>query len=181
MKNVLLLPGWMTSLKLYSGNASDFTICLGKLNEKALFAEHVVGFSLGALIALRDIKNIRGRIILINPLVPKRNITVWFIRWVNFVMHEGLFLEIQKFTVNPMRYVSEFVNCVKLLNIDFSRTLDNISQDKVTVIRGKNDKFFCDDLAVNFLRSKNIEVVEVNAGHNWSEEIEKTLNNLLRK
>lgn len=170
----------MTSLKLYRDD-SDFYLRTGKLDEKSLSANYVIGLSLGALVSLRCIENIKGNIILINPLVPKRNIVVWFIRWVKYVMHEGFFLEIQKFTVNPMRYLSELVNCVKLLNIDFSKTLGDVPKDKITVIRGKNDKFFCDDLAVNFLRSKNIEVVEVNAGHNWNEEIEKTLNNLLRK
>lgn len=170
----------MTSLKLYQ-NDSDFYLRTGKLNEKSLSANYVIGLSLGALVALRCIENIKGNIILINPLVPKRNIVVWFVRWVKFIIYEGLFLERQKFTINPMRYISELVNCVELLNIDFSKTLSNVSKDKVTVIRGKNDKFFCDDLAVNFLRSKNIKIVEVNGGHNWSEEIEKTLNNLLQK
>lgn len=180
MKNVLLLPEWMTSLKLYIDNGSDFNICLGKLDREAFSAEYVVGLSLGALVVLRDIKNIKGKIILINPPVPKRNIARWFVQWVKFIKNEGLFLEGQKFTINPIRYISGLIDCIKLFNIDFSKTLDNISKDKLTVIRGKNDIFFCDEFSVGFLRSKNIKVIEVEGGHNWNEGIEETLNNLLQ-
>jgi len=59
VKNVLLLPGWMTSLKLY-GNRNDLHVSIGKLNGKSLLANYVIGVSLGALIALRDIENISG-------------------------------------------------------------------------------------------------------------------------
>ena len=142
-------------------------------------ANYVIGVSLGALIALRDIENIKGKIILINPPVPKRSIMIWFVQWVKFVVSDGLFLERQKFTVNPIRYISGIIDYIKLLSVDFSKTLDNISQDKITVIRGKNDTFFCDEFSVSFLHSKNIKVIEVESGHNWNEEIEKTLDNLL--
>lgn len=179
MKNVLLLPVWMTSLKLYKNNNSDYNICLGKLDQEAFSAKYVIGFSLGALVALRDIKNIQDKIILINPLVPKRGVTSWLVQWVKFVTSEGLFLERQNFTSNPIRYIFGLKECIELINIDFSKTLNNVFEDKVTVIRGKRDVFYCDEFAVSFLHSKNINVIEVDAGHNWNEEIEKTLNNLL--
>jgi hypothetical protein len=45
----------------------------------------------------------------------------------------------------------------------------------LTVIRGINDNFICDHEAAAFLYSKNIKVIEANGGHNWCEEIEKTV------
>lgn len=181
MKNVLLLPKWMTALKLYSDTGDDFYTCSGELDSRAFSADHVVGLSLGALIALRDIKNIKGKIILINPPVPKRSIARWLVQWAKFVTNEGLFLEINKFTINPMRYIFGLIDCIKLLAIDFSKILDSVSKGKVIVIRGKNDKFFCDESAISFLRQKDIEVMEAEGGHNWSKGIEETLDNLLRK
>ena len=181
MRNVLLLPKWMTALKWYSDTGDDFHTCSGKLDSRAFSADHVVGLSLGALIALRDIQNIKGKIILINPPVPKRSIARWFVQWVKFVTNEGLFLEINKFTINPMRYILGLVDCITLLTIDFSNILDSVSKDKVIVIRGKQDTFFCDASAVSFLRQKNIEIIETEGGHNWSKGIEEILDNLLRK
>jgi len=169
----------MTSLKLYGIGDVDFNVCLGKLDREAMSANYVAGLSLGGLVALREIKNIKGKIILINPPVPKRNIIRWFVQWVKFITSEGLLLEVQKFTINPALYIFGLIDCIKLFNIDFSKALDNVSTDKVTVIRGRNDMFFCDELAVDFLRSKNIKFIEVEGGHNWNVEIEKTLVHLL--
>ncbi len=47
------------------------------------------------------------------------------------------------------------------------------------VIRSKDDKFFCDNLAVNFLKLKGIKIVEIEGGHNWNKETEKAMNNLI--
>ncbi|HEV7424694.1 MAG TPA: hypothetical protein VGO21_05950 [Candidatus Paceibacterota bacterium] len=177
MRKVLLLPGWMTSIKLYE-KYNDFNICFGELNEEDFNADYVIGVSLGAMVALRDIKKIKGKVILINPPLPKKNFFVWFVHWIKYIKNEGLFLERQKFTTNPIKYIWELFKCIKLLSIDFCKTLDNVSLDKVTVIRGKSDIFFCDEESVKFLRSKDIRVVEFEGGHNLSPEMEKTMNSL---
>lgn len=174
MKKVLLLPGWMTSLKLYN-NDGGFRVCLGILDNESLSSDYAVGVSLGALVVLRDIKNIKGKII--SP-IPKRNIIRWFVQWLKYITSEGLFLERQKFTINPIKYTSEVINCIKLLNIDFSESLNNPSKDKVVVIKSKNDRFFCDDIAVEFLHSKGIKVIGVEGGHDWNRETEKMIRSL---
>lgn len=176
MKKVLLLPGWMTSIRLYK-QYEDFYIRFGGLNETDIDADYVIGVSLGAIVALRDIEKIKGKVILINPPVPKKSFFTWFVRWLRYISSEGLFLERQKFTMNPIKYISELIKCIKLLSIDFSRTLD-IYRDKITVIRAKGDKFFCDGESVKFLKSKNINVVEFDGGHNLSQEMEETMDSL---
>ena len=132
---------------------------------------------LGALVALRNIERIKGKIILVNPPLPRRNFFIWFVQYVKYLTHEGLFLERQKFTINPVKFIIELVHCSKLLDIDFSNVLD-LYKDKITVIRGKNDRFFCDNKAVDFLRLKNIKLVEFNGGHNLSVEMERTMTSL---
>ena len=179
MKKVLLLPGWMTSVKLYRNNIGEFDMRVGKLSKEDLSAEYIIGVSLGALVVLRDIKDITGKVILINPPIPRRNIFAWLIRWLRYVKIEGLFLERQRFTTNPAKFILELLNCIKLLGIDFSATLDHIWKEKIIVIRGKDDIFFCDNESVKFLRSKNINVLEFDGGHNLSEKMEETLNNLI--
>ncbi len=178
MKKVLLLPGWVTSIKLFQVY-KDFYIRFGKLNETDLNADYLIGVSLGAMIALRDVDKIKGRIILINPPLPKKNFFIWFVRWLKYLKAEGLFWKRQKFTTDPIKYILELVKCINLLSIDFSITLDNLVKDKIVVIRGKQDKFFCDDEAVEFLHSKNIKIVEFDGGHNLSLKMEETMINLM--
>ncbi len=179
MRNVLVLPGWMTSLTLYE-NANDFEVCIGRLSEKSFAADHVIGISLGALVVLREAPHLQGRVILINPPLPKRNIFAWFFRWMNYVLHEGLFFQRQKFTTNPFLFCRELVGYIQLLTVDFSGNLDSLSAGKIVVIRGKNDRFFCDNETSDFLRSKNIELIEVDGGHNWCEAIEKAMSGLMQ-
>ena len=53
MKKVLVLPGWMRELRFY-GNSGGFDVQIGTLNTAAASADVVIGFSLGALIVLRE-------------------------------------------------------------------------------------------------------------------------------
>ncbi len=178
MKKVLVLPGWMTFIRFYEDN-HDLDICYGKLDEYPSNADYVIGVSLGAMVVLRDIKYIQGRIILVNPPLPKRSLFAWFLCWFRYITTEGPFLERQGFTVNPFKFFIELARCVKLLGTDFAQTLGSIPRDKLIVVRGKLDNFFCDDEAVEFLHSKGVNVIEYDGGHNLSLELEKTLDNLL--
>ena len=152
----------MTILKLYNED-DGFIIQTGE------FVSHsevncVIGFSLGALVALRE-WNKMGKLILVNPPLPKRNIFQWFVRWLKFIFSEGLFFRRQKFTKNPLKFLSEVIRCVKLLNLDFSEIISSLGNEKLIVIKGKRDRFFCDEDALKFLQLKNIQVIEVeNAG-----------------
>ena len=167
----------MTDLKLYNPRGG-LNVCIGTSDTKSTAAPYVVGLSLGALVALKEAERITGKIILINPPLPKRSLLVWLVQWVKFIKSEGLFFRRQKFTRNPLRFVIEIVNCVKLLNIDFSKVIENIPFGNLIVVRGRGDRFFCDDKAVDYIRSKNIKLIEVDGGHNWCENMEEVVNNL---
>ena len=168
-KKILVLPGWMNYLRMI--NVEEYSeIWHGKTN-KNKEVDYVVGFSLGALVTLRDLNPNWKKIILVAPPLPKRNIFAWFINWIKYISAEGLSLKNQVFTKNPFKFIVELCRCIKLFGIDFSKILDNISRDRIVVMRGKNDNFFCDDKTVEFLRSKNIGVIEIaGVGHNWDEK-----------
>lgn len=171
---VLLFPGWIRSLKLYKDDGS-FDFRIGKLNEDDFHAECVIGMSLGALVVLQNANRIQGKIVLINPLLPKRSLVSWCMSCVRHITSEGLFFERQKFTRNPIKFFKTLLGCIKLLGADFSGILDEIPREKIAVVRGKNDKFYCDDKAVEFIKSKSIKLIEVDGGHNWSESTEAAL------
>lgn len=174
MKKVLVLPGWMTSLKLYKNNINDFDMSFGKLSQETQQADYVIGVSVGSLVVLKEINHLKGKIILINPPLPKRNIFIWFLQWVKYIIG-GLFVQRQKFTLNPIRWLVEIIRCTKLLGTDFSYELTAFSKDRLIIIRSKSDNYFCDQSAVNFLRSKNIKVVEIEGGHNWNQNTEEEM------
>jgi hypothetical protein len=175
MKKILLLPAWMTSLDLYE-NTGEVITRIGSLEEADLSADYLVGLSLGALEVLKKANYIKGKIILINPPIPKRNLLIWFGKWLSWITHEGPFLARQHFTKNPYQYGVCFIRNLKLLTMDFSQVLENFPKEKFVVIRGKNDNFFCDDKAVKFLNGKNIKIIETDGGHNWCEPTEKAMN-----
>ena len=106
---------------------------------------------------------------------------MWFARWVAYVLHEGLFLERQHFTRNPIRYCIEAMRCMRLLSIDFSGALAGFPRERIAVIRGKNDTYFCDENAAAFLHAEGIQLIEVAGGHNWGEGIENALKSISLK
>lgn len=174
MKRILLLPGWMTSVDLFK-KRDDMEVRIGRLTNEDFSADYIVGVSLGALEVLKSLDQIKGKVILVNPPLPKRSFFVWFARWVKYVVTEGLYLQRQHFTKNPIRFGAELINCIKLFHMDFSQVLANFPQARLTVMRGKDDRFFCDDKAVRFLLSLNVNIVEFAGAHNLSLELEKTL------
>lgn len=178
MKKALVLPGWMTSLRLYKNNASDFDISYGKLSPEARNADFVIGVSIGALAVLKEINQLKGKIILINPPLPKRNILVWIFQWVKYIVG-GLFIKRQKFTLDPIRWVVEIIRCVRLFGIDFTNTLKAFPKDRLTIIKSKNDNYFCDSKALIFLHTFNVNIVEIEGGHNWNENTEEAMNKLI--
>jgi hypothetical protein len=179
LKKILILPGWMNYLRMI--NVKEYSeIWKGKI-DKNKPVDCVVGLSLGALVTLRDMNPNWKKIVLVGPPLPRRNILIWFFQWLKYVMFEGMSLKNQVFTKNPFRFIPELFNCVKLLSADFNKILDMLPADKIIVIRGKNDNFFCDNKAAQFLRSKNIRVIEVeNAGHNWHEKFNEEINKIIK-
>jgi hypothetical protein len=179
MKKILLLLGWMTTeVRLYK-EYDNIHIYFGELNNQNILFDYVVGMSMGSLTILKNINKIDCKVILINPPLPKKNFFVWFVRLLKYIKNEGLFLERQKFITNPVKFIFELINGIKLISIDFSRTLDSLEKNKITVIRGKRDTFFCDEETVKFLRSKNIRVVEFEGGHNFCEAMEEAMSSLI--
>lgn len=159
----------MNYIKL--ANQNSYTELWKGKTDKGKEADFVVGLSLGALIVLQDLNPNWKKIILVSPPIPRRSIFVWFFNWTKYITTEGLSLKNQVFNKNPLKFIVELFRCIKLLSIDFSKILDNIPTDKIIVVRGKKDNFFCDDEAVEFLRSKNIQVIEIEGvGHNWDEK-----------
>ena len=175
MKKTLVLPPWMNTIKFYHTNIHEFRVSSGVLLPDASDDGCVVGLSIGSLAVLEHIHSLKGMVILINPLVPHRSVWVWLWRWTRYVWG-GLFVERQKFTLNPLRWVSAVRRVYVLATTDFSSVLATFPKERLIVIRNVGDTFFCDDTAVAYLRTHGVKVIEIPGGHNWNVYVEDEMN-----
>lgn len=164
----------MTKLQLYN-EKSDLQLQFGQLNLPIAGEDVVIGMSLGALVVLRESAHISSKIILINPPLPKRSISRWFLGLLHLIAAENPFNNRQKFTRNPARWVIEIIKCIRLLSSDFDPVINRIPKNRLIVIRGRKDTSFADEAAVEYLRLKGVKVIEIESGHNWSEVLERSL------
>ena len=55
----------------------------------------------------------------------------------------------------------------------------NSPRENVVIVRGKNDRWFCDEAAARILKEEKIRCVEVDAGHDWNENIAYAIRDIL--
>lgn len=176
-KKIIIFPGAFQFVKNY-GNYDGADIWLkNKSSEKIQISEfdYIVGYSLGASFALSLFNpNRRYKFILINPPL-KKNIIVYFWRWVLFISFEG----IKRKIIPVSSWFYAFKKVIQLMKIDTWSIIQKISKEDLIIIRGMKDNFFCDKEMARKIKEKNLTLIEVNAGHDWNDKITLTLNNLI--
>lgn len=165
----------MSTIKCYHTDIHDFTVSSGEVKKDSYEDDYVVGVSLGSLAILESASYLKGKIVLINPPILHRSLTLWLSRWSVYIFG-GLFVERQIFILNPYAWVHALRRAYVLLTTDFSSTIDALPKDRVVVIRSKQDTFFCDKTAVAYLRSHGVHVIEIEGGHNWNIYTEDEMN-----
>lgn len=181
MLKKIFIPGWMNTAE----NCVDYAgleIWKKKTNiEDKIDSEYVIGYSLGAdFVLINWEKNRNTKLIVVNPLLPRRSLFSWFWRWIKFLLAEGSRMNKKRFStllhpVNALRL------CYFLLTQDISKILDEIPKESIIIIRGKEDSMFCDEEAAKLIRSKNIRLVEVEgAGHNWDEKFNDEIKKIIK-
>lgn len=175
MIKTIIIPGGFQYVKNYGYLGLD--IWLGGEYAKPPQADYFVGHSIGASLALTFFENnSNSKFILINPLVRKRNILSLFYRWIKFYIFEGI--EWKK--IVPAKYwLIGFGIIIKLLKIDVLGNIEKMPKDNLIIIRGKRDYFFCDEESVELIKKNDINLVEVDAGHDWNENIAKAVKNII--
>lgn len=166
-KKITLFPGGFQSAKNYGYPGVD--IWTGeKFRDNLKGSDIFIGHSAGASFALRYAANQTSKYIFVNPLAERRNIFFLFLCWIRYAFQEGL--PMRKFV--PMKYwPGAFGKVMSLAKIDFLSAIKNIPKENITVIRGKKDYFFCDEQAAKIIQQNGIHLIEVDAGHDWNENI----------
>lgn len=181
MLKKIFIPGWMDT----ADNRVDYPgleIWKKKISaDEKIDTEYVIGHSLGANCALINWeKHKNTKLILIGPLVPKRNIFSWSFRWIKFLFSEGTSVSKKRLAIFPY-FISGAIQCFSLLSKDLMQIIDAVPRDNLVIIRGKKDKyFFCEDTA-NGLREKGVKIIEVeDAGHGWNDKFNEVIKDLTK-
>lgn len=180
MNNYIFIPGFLDTAK-YRKIEPGLEIWLRNIKQdEPLSAEYLIGHSLGANFALLHWQKYQGKkLILINPLIKKRKMSEWAYRWIRYLLFsENVFSWGRADTL--LYLPSAFRKCFELLKPDFERLLTKIPKDDIIIIRGKKDKYLCDNEVAEFIKQQDIKIIEVSeAGHeidNFKDILDKIIN-----
>lgn len=183
-KKIKLIPGWMNEGDMYLGKGNIYEILeiwKDQIDERCnISADYLIGHSLGCNWALKNwTSNKKMRLILVNPLLPKRSLLTWFLRWRRFRREEKSPLKKKTVKETEARLFG-IKKCFTLLRYDFDEIIKNIPKENISIICGKKDTFYCDERFRQYVRSKNIRLIEIgDAGHDWNEGFDREIEKMI--
>lgn len=165
----LYIPGWLDRAE-YNGLEKGLDIWgADRKNAAPLTEKYIVAHSLGCHWAVLNWHRSNGaKLILVNPLFPKRGWLNWVGRWAAFFFNEG-----RKHT-NPQRiamfkYVFQGIkDSISLLrnSTEVENVLAEIPKEKVVIVRGERDLFFCNQKSVAYFEQKSLQIFQIkDLGH----------------
>ena len=171
-----MLPGTIQSVKNY-GDYEGLDIWMNDEKLSAINSKVFIGHSLGASFILKSNVNLDSKFILVNPLIVRRCFTIHLLNWIKFLIFEGF--ETNKAV--PMRHWGyTFKQILSLLKVNVFDEIKKIPKENIFVIKGKYDNYFCDRKSAEILKADNFNVIEVEAGHNWNENIESVVRDIIK-
>lgn len=180
-KKIILIPGWMNTRGMYGEKYDVLEIWKDRISpEKKIEADFVVAHSLGCNWGILNWeKHKNTKLILVNPILPKRKLREWFLRWKKFKREEAS--PKSKEVVKGMkRKIFGAKMCYQLLKKDFDDALGMIPRKNIHVFCGEKDVFYCDEEFKKYVRSKNMNLIEVkNVGHDWGEEFDREIEKII--
>ncbi len=171
--DTVLMPGCLQKKETYKG-FNVFDIWGKNLDLKYdKNVDYIVGHSVGANLALYVWENNKNqKLILVNPLFPKRSLFVWFWRWVNdFPLEDVSRINLPNF--------KSLKNLIFLLKLDPLKTLSKIPKDNIVILRGKKDYYICDEESVKTINKEGINIIEFDDNHEWSDIYANEVNKIL--
>jgi len=173
---ITLFPGGFQLVKNYGGYKGVDIWTGQEFLDELKDSDYFIGHSGGASFAMRYASNQTSKFIFVNPLIKKRSLPNLFLRWLKFLIFEG----IEKKKIIPAKYwpyaLKKFL---KLKRINFLDAIKQMPKENLIVIRGKQDNFFCDEKSAKIIKDNNIRIIEVEAGHDWNENIAEAVNEII--
>lgn len=176
-EKVLILPGSFSLVSAYGGYKGIDIWKRSSRLEKFFESEWIIAHSAGVNYLLSQSISNNQKIILINPLVKKRNFLSLFIRDVRFFVSEG----IDKDKLIPLSdWIYASFKVLKLLRIDVLRELQKLPKGNIVIIRGTKDHYFCDSENADLIKREGFTFYEVDAKHNWNEKIADKIKEIIK-
>jgi len=177
----MLIPGWMNSQGMYGDSYDVLEVWQKRIApEEKVETDCLIGHSLGCSWAILNWKKYKiNKLVLVNPLLPRRSILAWFSKWREFRKNEAAARN--KTVVGGIKNIIFGIKtCFRLLAENFDEALDEIAKENIIVICGEKDTFYCDEKFKNYVRSKNIRLLEIkNAGHDWNEKFDREIEKII--
>ena len=169
------MPGWLQKTEIYRG--FDVLDVWGKDLDLKYDGnvDYIIGHSVGANLALYVWNNNKNqKLILVNPLFPKRNLMSWLWRWLSDLSFEDIS------RINDLSFKS-IKNLIFLLRFDSAQVLSKIPKENVIILRGKKDYYICDEESAKTIRDLGLNIIEINCKHEWSDSYTNEVENILDK
>lgn len=172
-EDVLVVPGTIQLARNYGYEGLDIWI----KDESVIPEAHVfIGHSLGASFILNSEVSLQKKLILINPLVKRRRFWLHFFNWIRFLVGEGF--DTRKAV--PIKYWPHTLKQVlRLLPVNVLEHMKKVPAENIIVLRGAHDRYFCDAENAAILTAHHFRVIEVEAGHDWNENMAKVVADIL--
>ena len=178
-KKVLILPGSFSLISSYEGYQGIDIWLKNTKGSDLNNADWVIAHSAGVNYLFSKPIPGKQKIILINPLVKKRNIFSIFFRDIYFFIDEG----ISKCKIIPIsNWLFAFIKIIKLLiTVNVLEELKKIPKENIFIIRGLKDNYFCDKENAELIRKEGFTLFEVEAKHNWNQSISNKVQEIIGK
>jgi len=179
-KKIILIPGWLNTLETYKKYDGLEIWNEEKFNLEILKdADYIIAHSMGAIFTLLHwTQDIPAKIILVNPLFPKRHWIKWLLRLLKFHLFDNRYPKI--LVAGLIKKLRGIKKCISMLKSDTTDLLNNISKENIIILRGKEDYYFCDSVACELIREKGIQLIEVDGvGHDWNEKFDEEVKRIV--
>ncbi len=176
MSKVLVLPGSFSLVSAYDGY-DGIDIWLKNSGAQNIEAEWIIANSAGVNYLLTQPISSSQKLILINPLLKKRNYFSLLIRDIRFFMSEG----IEKDKLIPLSsWIYAAIKVLQMLRVNVLTGLQKLPKENIVIIRGIHDNYFCDSENAALARKKGFTIYEVDAKHNWNQNIANKVKEIIQ-
>jgi hypothetical protein len=179
-KKVVLIPGWMAGDEMYRTKYEILEVWRNKiLPEIKIEADWIVTHSLGGQYLLSNPNNWEGKkIILASPLILKKSIFTWFLRWIKFHLSEKPPKK-REFILGFDQIIFGQKMVWKLLRLDMKKVLSQIPKENIFIVYGEKDIFFFGEESLRLAIELGIKTFSVEAGHYWNDAIAKKVDEII--
>lgn len=178
--NILVIPGAYDRVQNYGGYPGiDIWMRDDPADAQRIAqADWIIAASSGPNFAFSHHVRQDQKFILINPLVKQRSFFELVIRDIKFLLYEGV--DVQKM-IPFSRYAFAFQRARQVTKVNVLDALRKLPKEHIFIIRGTQDRFFCEDECLEIIKREGFHLTEVDAGHLWNQYIAEAVKKIIEQ